>query len=141
MELFAKACVQCHANDPKQLRVRDDIAGLIRQAQDDYEHSVSMVHDATVRGLATDDEQLLLQEAKTQVTQLEAMQHTLDVKQLEPIAKRSEEVVKVARADVANLERIERWKRHALVPIWVFLAVMAILFWAKRCQVERGDKL
>ena len=138
--LFAKACIQCHANDPKQLQVRDNVSGIIQQAQTDYERAAAMVHDATVRGLATDDEQLLLQEAKTQVTQLEALQHTLDVTQLQPVAKRSDEVVKLALADVANLERVERWKRNALLPIWVFLAFMAILFWAKRSQVERGDK-
>ena len=141
VELFAKACIQCHAKDPKQLQVRDDIAGLIRRAANDYESAAAMVHDATVRGLATDDEQLLLQEAKTQVTQLEALQHTLDVNQLQPVAKRSDEVVKLTLADVADLERVERWKRHAMVPIWIFLAFMAIIFWAKRREIERGPRL
>ena len=43
-------------------------------------------------------------------------------------------------ADVADLQRTERWKRHALTPIWVFLAFMAIVFWAKRRQLERERK-
>jgi cytochrome c553 len=137
VELFAKACVQCHANDPKQLQVRDNIAGLIRQAQTNYEHTVTMVHDATVRGLATDDEQLELQEAKTQVTQLEALQHTLSPDELRPSALRSEAVVAEIVVGVNRLEKIERWKRHALVPIWIFLGIMAVLFWAKREQFER----
>jgi hypothetical protein len=140
VELFAKTCVQCHAKDPKQLQLRDDIAGLIRRAQDGCSNAVTVVHDATVRGLATDDEELLLQEAKTQVTQLEAMQHLLAVDQLQPVVKRSDEIVKLTLADVADLERIERWKRHALTPIWAFLALMAIIFWAKRRQLEQGRK-
>jgi cytochrome c553 len=137
VELFAKACVQCHAKDPKQLQVRDDIARLIREAQTNYEHTVTMVHDATVRGLATDDEQLELQEAKTQVTQLEALQHTLSPAELRPSALRSEAVVADILVGVNRLEKIERWKRHALVPVWIFLGVMAVLFWAKREQFER----
>ena len=140
VELFAKACVQCHAKDPKQLQLRDDIAGLIHRTQNDYSNAVTVVHDATVRGLATDDEQLLLQEARTQVTQLEAMQHLLAVDQLQPVGKRSDEIVKLTLADVADLERTERWKQHALKPIWVFLAFMAIVFWAKRRQLEQGRK-
>jgi cytochrome c553 len=139
-ELFATTCIQCHAKDLKQLQLRDELAGLIHRAQADYTNAVAAVHDATVRGLATDDEQLLLQEAKTQVTQLEAMQHLLAVDQLRPVATRFDEIVKQTLGDVADLERIERWKRNALAPIWAFLALMAILFWAKRRQLEHKRK-
>jgi hypothetical protein len=138
LALFDKSCVQCHANDPKQLAVRDAVAGLIRKEQGDYERAVAAVHDATVRGLATEDDQLLLQEAKTQVTQLESLQHALSLEQLKPVAAHSEEIVNQTLTDIAGLERFERWKRNALVPIWVFLTVMAVLFWAKRRRLEVG---
>ena len=140
LALFDKSCVQCHANDPKQLGVRDAVAGLIRKEQSDYEHAVAAVHDATVRGLATEDDQLLLQEAKTQVTQLESLQHTLSLEQLKPVAAHSEEIVNQTLTDIAGLERFERWKRNALVPIWVFLTVMAALFWAKRRQLDEARR-
>ena len=140
VELYAKSCVQCHAKDPKQLQVRDKVAGLIERAQNDYSNAVTVVHAATVRGLATDDEQLLLQEAKTQVTQLEALQHTLAMDQLQPVAVHADEVVHQTLADVGKLEQVELWKRRALTPIWVFLAVMACLFWVKRRQVAREDQ-
>ena len=137
VELFAKACVQCHANDPKELGVRDAVATLIRDSQKDYDRAEARVHEATVRGLATDDEQLLLQEAKTQVTQLEALQHTLALDQLKPVAAHSEELVRLTESNVAGLERLERWKRLGLTPVWIFLAFMAVLFWLKRRQVEK----
>lgn len=140
VELFAKACIQCHANDPKQLAVRDAVARLIRKEQADYEHADAVVHDATVRGLATEDDQLLVQEAKTQVTQLEALQHTLSLEQLQPVAGHSQEIVNQTLADIDGLEQFERWKRLALTPIWVFLAIMAVLFWFKRWQIEHKDK-
>jgi hypothetical protein len=112
------------------------VAGLIRQARTGYERAGTTVRDATVRGLATEDEQLLLQEAKTQITQMEALQHTLSQEQLRPVAERADELVKVVMADVAHLERVELWKRRALVPIWGFLAFMALVFWAKRRQLQ-----
>jgi hypothetical protein len=135
VELFATSCVQCHANDPKQLVVRDSTATLIRRAQEDYTRATEKVHDATVRGLATDDEQLLLQEAKTQVTQLEAMQHTLDFETLKPVAARADEITKQTFADINVLERFEQWKRQSLIPIWLFLGAMAVLFWLRRKQL------
>jgi hypothetical protein len=139
LDLFATSCVQCHANETKPLSVRDSVAGLIRIAKTAHERAAAAVHDATVRGLATEDEQLLLQEVKTQVTQLEALQHTLSVETLQPVAARADELVNVVLADIAGLERVERWKRLGLLPIGVFLAVMAALFWIKRRSLECAD--
>jgi hypothetical protein len=139
VDLFGKACVQCHAKDPKQLALRDQIVGMIETARGAYDRAKLRVNQATVRGLATEDEQMLLQEANTQITQLEAMQHTLTPEQLRPCATRTEDVVADILRDIHNLERFEQWKRSAIVPVWIFLGVMAVLFWAKRREVERGD--
>jgi len=135
VELFGKTCIECHANDPKQLALRDQIVGMIESAKGAYERAKLRVHDATVQGLATEDEQLLLQEANTQITQLEAMQHLLNQEELRPAATRAEDVVADILRDINHLETIELWKRHALVPIWIFLGLMAVVFWAKRRQL------
>jgi len=134
--LFGKACIQCHASDPKQLALRDQIVGMIESANGAYDRAKLRVDDATVRGLATDDEQLLLQEAKTQITQLEAVQHVLKLEDLRPAATHTEDIVAEILRDVNHLELIERWKKHALVPIWIFLGIMAVIFWAKRRQLS-----
>ena len=136
IELFSTSCKQCHAKDPKQLAVRDAVSGLIRGAQADYDHAVAQVKAATVRGLPTEDDQVLLEEAKTQVTQLQALQHTLTPEKLKPVAAHSTELIQQAKADIAGLERLELWKRRLLVPVWGFLGIMALLFWWKRKQLE-----
>ena len=134
--LFQTSCIQCHAKDPKQLAVRDTVAGLIRSAMAGYSRATAQVQAATIRGLPTDDDQLLLQEAKTQVTQLEALQHTLAVEQLKPIAAHADELVRQTQADITGLEKLDWWKRRGLIPVWAFLLIMAALFWAKRKQLE-----
>ena len=68
------------------------------------------------------------------------LQHTLSPDELRPAALRTGDIVAETLIGVNRLEQIERWKRHALVPIWVFLGVMAVLFWAKRRQLEREHK-
>ena len=140
VELFSKACTECHAKDPKQLKVRDTIAGIIFKAQEDYSTAGAKVHDATVRGLATDDDQVLLQDVKTQVTQLEVLQHTLDAGQLRPVAKHATDTANQVLADVGDLERFELWKREALWLVWAFLMTLAVLFWMKRRQLENDRK-
>lgn len=136
--LFATACTSCHsADDKKPMARRDQVALLIRRTQTDYQNAVAEVHEATVRGLATDDEQLLLQEANTQLTQLQAMQHTLTPDLLKPVGDRAAEVLRQTHDDVVVLKRFEQWKRNALGPIWAFLLLMAALFWVKRRELER----
>ena len=140
VQLYEVACIQCHAGDAEQLARRDAQVTLLRGAATGYDHAAAMVHEATVRGLATDDEQLLLQQAKTQLTQMQVQQHTLAPDDLQPLAARTKEIVASTEADVAHLEKVERWKRDALGPIWAFLAVMAVLFWAKRRQIVRREE-
>jgi hypothetical protein len=140
IDLFATACVRCHAKDPKQLAVRDNVVQVLTRAKGEYARASARVQEATVRGLATEDEQLLLQEAKTLVTQLEALQHTLSIDELHPPAVRTEDVVAEVLTGVKQLEKVELWKKRSLWPIWVFLLVMAVLFWLKRRQIERGQR-
>lgn len=140
VDLYAKACVQCHAKDAKPLALRDQLVGLLKTTAGEYERAQARVQEATVHGLATDDEQVLLQEARTQITQLEVLQHTLSPEALRPVSLRADDAVAEILVGVNHLEQIERWKRNALVPIWVFLAVMGVLFWAKRRQAEREPK-
>jgi hypothetical protein len=130
--LFDQSCVRCHVKDAQALMVRDDLIKSIETARGAYERAVERVHDATVRGLATDDEQLLLQEAKTQVIQLEVLQHTLSPSELRPGEARTEEIVATTLLEVNRLERVELWKRLAVVPLWSLMILMAILFAAKR---------
>jgi hypothetical protein len=140
VDLYAKACVQCHATDVKPLALRDQLAGLLKTTAGEYERAQARVQDATVHGLATDDEQVLLQEAKTQITQLEVLQHTLSPDELRPVSQRAQDAIAEVLGGIKQLELVERWKRDALVPIWIFLAIMAVLFWAKRRQIERRDR-
>lgn len=139
LNLFAEACVKCHAKDAKPLAVRDQLAGLLRHATADYESATAKVREATLRGLSTDDEALQLQEAHTQLTQLEALQHTLTLATLKPVAERAESTVKETLKGIAWLEHIENWKRGALIPVWVFLVAMAALFALKRRQIDKHD--
>ncbi len=85
IDLFTQSCVRCHAKDAKPLAVRDAVVTLLRNSQNAHQQATARVKEATIHGLATEDEQMMLQEAGTQVTQLEVLQHTLALKQLQAV--------------------------------------------------------
>lgn len=140
LELFSTSCVQCHEGDFKQLGLRDTVAKIVRNANREFERASAHVKASTIRGLATEDEQLLLQEAKTQLTQLEALQHTLSPEQLQPASSRLDEIVKQVFVDIQKLENVELWKRRALPIVWIFMALMVVLFIVKRRQLSKKDE-
>jgi hypothetical protein len=137
IDLFDATCIRCHERDKKPKELRDNLAGMIRKAKDRYAAAEKTVHDATVRGLSTDDAQMVLQEAKTDVTQMEALQHALSLDLVEPVSQHAQKSVDAVLADIAHLENVELWKRRALLPIWGFFGLMAVLFWAKHRELEK----
>lgn len=139
-DLFAQSCIRCHAQEPKSLARRDVIATLIHNVQGAYEHATARVKEATLLGLATEDQQVLLQEAKTQLTQLEALQHTLLPEQMQPVATRAEGIVKAVIAGIDGQERNEQWKHWALAGCWGFMLAMAVIFWLKRRELGQKEK-
>ena len=139
VELFSQ-CATCHADQAKPLAVRDNLVAVLKRSKSEFEQAGARVKEASTRGLATDEEELLLGEAKTEVTQLEALQHTLTPDQLAPVAARSANTVGQINRGIEGLERVERWKRLALVPIWLFFIVMACLFWLKWKQLARQGR-
>ena len=137
INLFDQSCTRCHTDGTKPIAVRDAVAKIVGDANRDFEQADARVRQAELRGLATEEEQLLLGEARTQVTQLEVLQHTLSPEFLQPVAAHSAEIIGQTVSGVATLERVERWKRLALIPIWLFFIVMAGLFWLKWRQLAR----
>jgi hypothetical protein len=140
VKLFDRACTECHAEGDEGLARRDALVALIEKYQDAQARAEKMLHEAEIHGLETDDEQLLLQEISTAVTQLEALQHTLQVAELEPVAARAEEMTDRLESDLNRMYRIEQWKRLALMPIFSFLAIMALLLAFKRLLLDMQRK-
>lgn len=137
-ELFAVACVRCHPGEERPLGLAAHIRGVIDSLSLEYARADSLVQSAGARGFSTDEEQVLLQDGRTELTRLEALQHTLSLEEIEPARAAAATNIGQAAGQVEQKDAFNRKKRVALVPIWAFLFVMATLFWAKRKQIETG---
>ncbi len=140
VKLFDRACIECHSEGDEGLARRDALVAMIEEYQDSQQRAEKLLHEATIQGLETDEEQLLLQEISTAVTQLAALQHTLQIEELEPVAARAAAMTDRLETDVERMRWIERWKRLALVPIFSFLTIMALLFAVKRLLLDMERK-
>ncbi len=136
LNLYDQSCRRCHNQGGKPLAVRDGLEKTLREAATGYENAARSVQEATVQGLSTDDQKLLLQDARTRLTQMEVLQHTLSPENLQAVHGQFGKVIQQIQDGIADLKRFERWKRRSLIPIACFLLAMALLFWLKRRQIE-----
>jgi hypothetical protein len=56
---------------------------------------------------------------------------------LKQVSEKAAQITAQINSDIEGLERVERWKRLALIPIWLFFIAMALLFWFKWRMLAR----
>jgi hypothetical protein len=139
LKLFGTTCVRCHSGEALPMALVGRISGLIDSLSGEYERASLLVQSAAAGGMATDDEQILLQEGRTALTRMEALQHTLSMEEIEPAAAAAAASIGQAAEQIQNKEAANHRKRLALVPIWGFLSLMAALFWIKRERLETEE--
>lgn len=137
-EIFER-CSDCHDPSDDAMKKRDAIFSVIRTAEKNYQETEKKLHEFTRLGYQTEDEQFLLEDAKTSMLQLPPAQHRLNTEEVKKVASKGQDVLLTINNQLEQKHKLEKLKRFALVPIWLFLASMAIVFWAKRRQFENEE--
>ncbi|MBI3854895.1 MAG: hypothetical protein HY293_04310 [Planctomycetes bacterium] len=130
-------CTPCHEAPDKEMKNFTLLEDFIARTRGDYARTSDRVAQAARAGRFTDDEQLALEKAKTSLLQLPPLQHALSQAKVAALAGTISSELGEVDLQLDRQERTERWKKLALIPIWVFLVGMAWLFRAKRRQIER----
>ena len=134
-EIF-NACSICHEEGDKAMQKRDFIFSGITTTENDFQDTKYTLTQMTRAGFHTEEEELLLEEAKTLLLQLPPIQHTLEVINVEKVSAGARTTLKDIRERLEEKEKTEQLKKLSLIPIWLFLAMMAIVFWLKRKNIE-----
>lgn len=133
-----RSCKLCHADETDPARVRfASIFDRIHGVQAGFQAAKDRVRYMAGTGFHVDEEEALLEEAKTGVLQLAPAQHTLDEAAVNEVAQSAEATIAEIHRRLDAKERAESWKKKALLPIWGFLAGMAALFWLKLKRVRK----
>lgn len=139
-EAIHARCETCHEAGDGPMTRRDAIAATIKATRANYEEVRETVDRATRAGVHTDDELILMEEAKTSLLQLPLVQHTLDAGKVRTLAASTDLLLAQVRQRLSEKHQAEEMKVIALIPIWIFLIVMAVLFFLKRREIEHREQ-
>jgi hypothetical protein len=136
--ILENLCALCHGEGDKGLAVRDRLLADLDAVEAEFGATQEKLDGALELGHADEDDQMLLESARTAMIEMAALQHSLNPDRLES-------AVAAARANLTRLderidstEAIERLKRWTLMPVVLFLVIMSLGFWARFRRIHRG---
>ena len=135
--LYQEACAKCHAPQSAEMDLGRRIERSLREADDAMEASQATVKQASIEGFFTEPETALLEELKTTVIEMEPIQHTLSLEKLTTLHDKAIKTSEAIRQKIDGKRKALRWRRLALVLIWLFIAVMVAALWTKYHQLKK----
>lgn len=134
-----KKCKVCHEDGDKGTATRIAVFSVIGTTEQDYKNTRERLSKFAQAGFHVDDEEVMIEEAKTTMLQLAPAQHTLNVGSVKKLAMATEETLQDIDKRLDTKEKTEWYKKLALVPVWIFLISMSVIFYKKRKQVEGNN--
>jgi len=146
---FGTFCAKCH-NPSREVGHREffgkidetavergnEIFGMVRHAEMQYAHTALRVNEAQHGVLLVKDEAMTLEELRTSVVGLAALQHTLDIKKLKEAVATQDALAKQIDGSLNEKIRYLHWRHWGLIPMWCFVAIFVAALWAKCKQLK-----
>ncbi len=138
-EKLFRTCTLCHEKGEDAFNTAARIYKLMGNTREKYEGAKDKVEAAYRTGFAVEDQQVLLSDARTYLLQLEPMQHSLDLDEIEETSERVGGLTERILKSIEDKKMQKRARRLALIPLSGFMALMSLVFWLKKRQIERRD--
>jgi len=129
-------CAPCHEEKDPEIRKRDEIAAILAGGRADFNRVKDRLDSFTRSGFHTDDEQAMLEEARTAHLLLAPLQHTLNAAKVTGASRDLTTIVRRIDQELDRKSATIRVRTLALIPIWLFLGGLSWLFWIKRKAVQ-----
>ncbi len=138
--LYEEACVKCHDSGSPAFRQGLQIAEAVRKTDEQFKAAEAIVKQASIEGLFVEDETAALENVKTDVISIAPMQHTLSLKRISEIRDKVVSETQTIKQSIQQKRENLRRRKWALVPIWIFIFIMVLAFWAKYKELEQKRK-
>jgi len=89
------------------------------------------VKQASIEGIFVEEEMSTLEEAKTHIISMAPTQHTLSLGQIKELYGRFEKAAQEISASIYKKRQNLKWRKIALIPLWIFILIMAVTLHAK----------
>ncbi|MBI4395218.1 MAG: cytochrome c3 family protein [Candidatus Omnitrophica bacterium] len=129
--LYRTACVQCHEQESAAAQEGEKIFQILGQSEGELKEAEVLVKQASIEGIFVEEEQGSLEEAKTNVISMAPLQHSLSSARISELYDKFAQVAREIKSRVREKRQVLKWRKSALIPIWIFIVVMAIALWVK----------
>jgi len=134
-----RTCKLCHEKGDKAYAAARDIYKLLDDVRKRYEVTQEKLGEASRAGFETDDEQVLMVDARTYLMQLAPLQHQLDVDKLRAVAGRVEKITLEVEHSLENKKNVIKIRKLALIPLSGFMLLMSFGFWLKKRELQNKN--
>lgn len=134
--ILERTCQLCHAGAEAPLGVRDRILAALSTSRALLASTEEELQRSAQLGLVTEDDRLLLQEARTALEQTQVGLHALDPAAVEATAGEARVDLEQLGARLVRERKEERLRRLAVVPVVLFLALMSFGSWIRYRRIH-----
>ena len=138
--LYREACIKCHKQGNPAAQEGEKVYQVLEKSEGELKAAETLVKQASIEGIFVEEEMGALEEAKTNVISMAPLQHSLSFNRIADLYRKFEEVANEIKARVHRKRQVLKWRKVALIPIWVFIIVMVSALWVKYKQLKKGRK-
>ena len=135
--LYASACQKCHESGGTAMETGDKIAGMLALSVKKLDSAEKMISRAGIEGIYVEEEEGLLEKARTHAVSMAPRQHSLLINEISEIYEKFEEITGDIEKKIRLKKQHLKWRRGALVPIWIFIIIMMTALWKKYKLLKR----
>jgi hypothetical protein len=127
--ILERMCELCHGGEEQPLATRDRILSALQSSRALLASTEAELQHSEQLGLVTDDDHLLLQQARTALEQAQVGLHALDPAAIEETAAEVKNDLDQLSGRLERERRGQRLRRLVLVPVVLFLGLMSLGSW------------
>jgi len=137
LELYQQSCAQCHPQNSSAQRQGEQLATLMRRAQEAVAGAEAELQGAKRLAFDVSIYRSRLTEATTYLTQARPAEHALALPQVEQLTRQARSIGEETQGDVHALLSSTGLRRVGLGLLWVFLVAAALISYLHKRQVRR----
>jgi hypothetical protein len=135
---IAETCARCHEPGGAETTLGEEVQQVLLRSENEMERAEEALHELVRGGHEVSDERFRLRAARTEFRTLLTMQHTLDLEQMDDLAR----LIASASLDIrgkAEVSAEERWERKLLLmPVWFFALGIVFLAGFRLSRLRSG---
>lgn len=135
-DLYETTCVKCHTGESKAAQEGKRILAAFVNSEQSVRSASDRIREASIKGIFVEDEEALLEEAKTNFIAMAPAQHSLAYEKISGFHEKLTANTASIEDSIEKKQRNLKWRKVALIPVWILIVVMVIALWTKYKRLQ-----